>query len=116
MSITQWAGKLLSKLSGSTGLQVQKLKAETMAPVTIYLSAYCPFCHRATALLEKKGVSFDVISVDSKPDVRQEMTKKAGSHTVPQIWVGDTHVGGCDELYALERSGSLDPLLTGKND
>ncbi|MRI32565.1 glutaredoxin 3 [Endozoicomonas sp. OPT23] len=84
-----------------------------MAPVTIYLSAYCPFCHRAVALLEQKGASYESISVDGKPDLRQFMTEKAGSHTVPQIWVGDTHVGGCDDLFALERAGKLEPLLAG---
>lgn len=82
-----------------------------MAQVTLYISAYCPFCHRAIRLLDSKGVSYQTISVDGKPDVRQEMTLKAGARTVPQIWIGDTHVGGCDDLYALESAGRLDDLL-----
>ena len=82
-----------------------------MAPVTIYLSAYCPFCHRALALLDSKGAKYEAISVDGKPDVREAMTHKAGSHTVPQIWIGDAHVGGCDDLFAMEAAGKLDQLL-----
>lgn len=83
-----------------------------MANVTIYSSMFCPFCHRAKALLKQKGVSFKEISVDMKPAVRAEMRQKAGGvNSVPQIWIGDTHVGGCDELYALEQRGGLEPLL-----
>lgn len=79
--------------------------------VVIYSSDYCPYCMRAKALLKKKGAAFEELVVDRDSGLRQEMTKKAGKHTVPQIWVGDTHVGGCDELYALERAGKLDALL-----
>lgn len=79
--------------------------------VVIYSSDYCPYCVRAKALLKKKGAAFEELVVDRDSGLRQEMTKKAGKHTVPQIWVGDTHVGGCDELYALERAGKLDALL-----
>lgn len=82
-----------------------------MAEVTIYSSDYCPFCHRAKALLSGKGVNFKEIKVDGKPKVREEMTRKAKQRTVPQIWVGQRHVGGCDDLYALERAGKLDNLL-----
>ncbi|MGI9276016.1 MAG: glutaredoxin 3 [Endozoicomonas sp.] len=82
-----------------------------MQPVVIYTSAYCPFCHRALSLLDSKGVDYQNISVDGQPGVRREMTEKAGSHTVPQIWIGATHVGGCDDLMALESAGRLDNLL-----
>lgn len=82
-----------------------------MAHVVIYSSDWCPYCIRAKQLLTSKSVSFDEIRVDGKPDVRAEMTRKAGRTSVPQIWIGDTHVGGCDELYALERAGKLDALL-----
>ena len=82
-----------------------------MADITIYSSNYCPFCMQAKHLLKQKGVSFTEIVVDGKPDIRREMTEKAGRHTVPQIWINETHVGGCDDLYALERAGKLDPLL-----
>ncbi len=83
-----------------------------MKPVEIYTSPYCGFCHAAKRLLTQKGVSFDEIDVMSKPDRKPEMIQRAGgARTVPQIFVGDTHVGGCDELFAMERAGKLDPLL-----
>lgn len=83
-----------------------------MAKVVIYSSDWCPYCIRAKQLLTSKSVSFDEIRVDGKPDVRAEMTRKAGRTSVPQIWIGDTHVGGCDDLFALERAGKLDALLS----
>ncbi len=79
--------------------------------VVVYSSNYCPFCIRAKALLDKKGVAYQEVLVDGQPAVRQEMMQLSGQRTVPQIWIGDTHVGGCDELMALERSGNLEPLL-----
>ncbi|OQX33044.1 MAG: glutaredoxin 3 [Oceanospirillales bacterium LUC14_002_19_P2] len=79
-----------------------------MQDVIIYSSDYCPFCQWALALLDSKGVSYQTISVDGQLAVRQEM---AGRTSVPQIWIGDTHVGGCDDLYALEAAGKLDALL-----
>ncbi|AQW66990.1 glutaredoxin 3 [Pseudomonas putida] len=82
-----------------------------MKPVIVYSSDYCPYCMRAKYLLESKGVAFEEIKVDGKPQVRAEMTQKAGRTSVPQIWIGSTHVGGCDELHALERAGKLDALL-----
>ncbi|OLU20793.1 glutaredoxin 3 [Pseudomonas sp. PA1(2017)] len=82
-----------------------------MAKVVIYSSDWCPYCIRAKQLLTSKSVSFDEIRVDGKPDVRAEMTRKAGRTSVPQIWIGETHVGGCDDLFALERAGKLDALL-----
>ncbi|HCN64022.1 MAG TPA: glutaredoxin 3 [Pseudomonas sp.] len=82
-----------------------------MSKVIVYSSDYCPYCMRAKALLEKKGVAFEEIKVDGKPQVRAEMTQKAGRTSVPQIWIGDRHVGGCDDLFALERAGKLDALL-----
>lgn len=84
-----------------------------MQPVTIYTTQFCGFCHSAKRLLAKKGAAFDEIDVGSNPELRQEMMQKSGRHTVPQIWVGDTHVGGSDELYNLEYSGKLDALLAG---
>ena len=79
--------------------------------VIIYSSDYCPFCMRAKSLLKKKGASFHELNVDGDRALRQEMMEKSGRHTVPQIWIGDTHVGGCDDLYALERAGQLDSML-----
>ncbi|AFO93107.1 glutaredoxin 3 [Phaeobacter inhibens] len=83
-----------------------------MKPVEIYTSPLCGFCHAAKRLLTQKGVSFDEIDVLANPDRKAEMIERAnGGRTVPQIFVGETHVGGCDDLYALDRSGKLDPLL-----
>jgi len=80
-------------------------------PVTIYTTRFCPYCVRAKHLLASKGVTFEEIAVDGDYEQRQQLQQKTGQSTVPQIWVGDTHVGGCDELYALERSQQLDKLL-----
>ena len=85
-----------------------------MADVTIYTTMLCPYCHRAKALLGKKGVSYTEIDVGMDSDKRREMMQRAnGGHTVPQIFIDERHVGGCDELYALDRDGKLDPLLAG---
>lgn len=85
-----------------------------MAQVTIYTTSLCPYCHMAKRLLTSKGSSFHEIDVTGKPALREEMTAKAGGrYTVPQIWIGDRHVGGCDDLYALDHAGELDPLLHG---
>ena len=83
-----------------------------MQDVEIYTTPFCGFCHAAKRLLTQKGVSFSEVDVWSEPDRKPEMIQRAnGGRTVPQIFVGSTHVGGCDELYALERAGKLDPLL-----
>ncbi len=85
-----------------------------MQPVTIYATRYCGFCQSAKRLLTEKGVEFTEIDVGRDPELRQEMMRRAnGGYTVPQIFIGDTHVGGCDDLYALERAGKLDALLAG---
>jgi glutaredoxin 3 len=83
-----------------------------MQPVEIYTSPLCGFCHAAKRLLKEKGVAFSEVDVLSDPNRKGEMIQRAnGGRTVPQIFVGDTHVGGCDDLYALERAGKLDALL-----
>lgn len=79
--------------------------------VVIYTTAWCPYCIRAKRLLDSKLVPYNEIKVDNNPALRSEMTQLSGQHTVPQIWIGEQHVGGCDDLYALERSARLDPLL-----
>ncbi|WP_417250127.1 glutaredoxin 3 [Celeribacter sp.] len=85
-----------------------------MQPVTLYTTPICPFCVAAKRLLDSKGVSYKNIDVMRDPSRRAEMMQRAnGRHTVPQIFIGETHVGGCDELHALERAGKLDPLLAG---
>jgi glutaredoxin 3 len=86
-----------------------------MASVLMYCTAACPFCQSAERLLLKKGARIDKVRVDLEPARRAEMTQKSGGRrTVPQIWIGSRHVGGCDDLYALEREGRLDPLLEAK--
>ncbi len=82
-----------------------------MKAVRLYSSGYCPFCTMAKRLLSSKGVQYDEIEVDKHPELREEMVRVTGRRTVPQIFVGDVHVGGCDDLYALNASGNLDPLL-----
>lgn len=83
-----------------------------MAPeIVIYSSQFCPFCFRAKAILQQKGVAFTELNVDGNSQLRQEMTEKSGRRTVPQIWIGERHVGGCDELMALQSTGELDGLL-----
>ena len=85
-----------------------------MQTVEIYTSPLCGFCHAAKRMLNKKGVPFTEIDIARDPSQRASMMDRAnGRHTVPQIFVGATHVGGCDDLFALERSGKLDPLLKG---
>jgi len=83
-----------------------------MNSVEIYTTRYCPYCHMAKELLTRKGVSFREIDVTADREMRQAMTERAnGASTVPQIFIGATHVGGCDDLYALDDAGKLDPLL-----
>jgi len=84
-----------------------------MARVLMYITAACPFCQSAERLLLEKGARIEKVRVDLEPARRAEMMQKSGRRTVPQIWIGARHVGGCDDLYALEREGRLDPLLEG---
>lgn len=79
--------------------------------VVMYSSRFCPFCFRAKAVLQQKNVDLDERIVDGDAALRKAMMDASGRHTVPQIWIGDEHVGGCDELLALERSGRLDAML-----
>jgi glutaredoxin 3 len=85
-----------------------------MAEVVIYTTMMCPFCRRAKKLLKDKGVDFQEVDVTANKSKRQHMTEMAGGdHKVPQIWINGEHVGGCDELYALESAGTLDGKLQG---
>jgi glutaredoxin 3 len=82
--------------------------------VVMYCTQVCPFCVRAERLLVSKGVgAIDKVRVDLEPARRDEMIEKTGRRTVPQIFIGEHHVGGCDDLYALDRAGKLDPMLAG---
>ncbi|MEM8792153.1 MAG: glutaredoxin 3 [Pseudomonadota bacterium] len=83
-----------------------------MKPIEIYTTPICPYCIMAKRLLTAKGLSYKEINVMGNTAKRAQMTERAnGARTVPQIFIGETHVGGCDELHALERAGKLDPLL-----
>lgn len=85
-----------------------------MTPVEIYTTAFCPYCGWAKELLTRKGVDFHEIDVGGNSALRAQMSERAaGRTTVPQIFIGATHIGGCDDLYALEEAGKLDPLLAG---
>ena len=85
----------------------------TQPPVTVYVSDWCPYCQRAKSLLQQKQVAFNEINVEEDEKSRAEMIARSNRRTVPQIFIGDRHVGGCDELYALNRSGELDRLIQG---
>ena len=84
--------------------------------VLMYTTAVCPYCQMAERLLRSKGVDIEKVRIDLDPTRRAEMMEKTGRRTVPQIYVGDTHVGGYDDLAALDRAGGLDPLLQGQGD
>jgi glutaredoxin 3 len=83
-----------------------------MPEITIYTTGLCPYCYRAKDLLQRKGAAFNEIDIEVTPGGREAMAKRApGRRTVPQIFIGERHIGGCDDLYALERAGKLDALL-----
>jgi glutaredoxin 3 len=83
-----------------------------VARIEVYSSIFCPYCARAKGLLESKGVAFETIDVLEQPERRPEMIERAGGRTsVPQIFINDEHIGGCDDLYALDKAGGLDGKL-----
>lgn len=82
-----------------------------MAEVRIYTTPICPYCVRAKQLLVRKGIDYQEIDVSGSQELRQQLVAQTRQRTVPQIFIGDRHIGGCDDLYALERTGQLDPLL-----
>ncbi len=83
-----------------------------MEKIIIYTASLCPYCTMAKKLFDKKGVTYSEINVDSEPGLRQKMILQTRRRTVPQIFIGDRHIGGFDELHALERKNELDPLLS----
>jgi glutaredoxin 3 len=82
-----------------------------MAAVTLYLKSWCPYCVRARELLARKGATVQEIDIEARPEQRTVMIERSGRTTVPQVFIGDRHVGGCDDLHALDAAGGLDPLL-----
>jgi glutaredoxin 3 len=87
----------------------------TAPKVEIYATGWCPYCSRARQLLVAKGVEIEEIDVEARPGAREEMIARSGRRTVPQIFINQTHIGGCDDLVALDESGGLDPLLQETN-
>jgi glutaredoxin 3 len=85
----------------------------TQPAVTVYVSDWCPYCQRAKGLLTRKNVNFSEINVEDDAKLREEMIARSNLRTVPQIFIGDRHVGGCDDLFELDRSGELDRLIQG---
>jgi glutaredoxin 3 len=85
----------------------------TQPAVTVYVSDWCPYCQRAKSLLKQKNVVFNEINVEEDEASREQMMMRSKRRTVPQIFIGDKHIGGCEELYELERSGELDRLIQG---
>lgn len=87
-----------------------------MTSVVMYMTSWCGFCARARRLLNEKNAQVIEFDIDRDPGLRAEMMQKSGRRTVPQIWIGDEHIGGCDDLFALERSGQLDKKLQGRSE
>ena len=87
-----------------------------MPKVQVYATGWCPYCARARQLLKSKGVEIEEIDVEARPGARDEMIARSGRRTVPQIFINQTHIGGCDDLLALDDSGGLDPLLQETNE
>jgi glutaredoxin 3 len=85
----------------------------THPAVTLYVSDWCPYCQRARGLLAQKNVEFSEVNVENDAKLREEMIARSNRRTVPQIFIGDKHVGGCDDLFELDRSGELDRLIQG---
>ena len=85
----------------------------TQPAVTVYVSDWCPYCQRAKGLLAQKNVDFREVNVEDDAGLREEMIARSSRRTVPQIFIGDKHVGGCDDLFELDRSGELDRLIQG---
>ena len=79
--------------------------------IVMYCKSWCPYCDSARALLNAKGVSFQDINIEAQPEQREEMIRRSGRRTVPQIFIGERHIGGSDDLHELDRAGGLDPLL-----
>lgn len=104
-------GGSLTEAALRAGRSPSSLKGPSLARVQMYSKSTCPYCIRAAQLLRAKGVEVETINLDAGGPRREEMIQRTGRLTVPQIFIGDRHVGGCDDLFALERAGKLDPLL-----
>ena len=110
----------MKKIKGTEDVRLgssdkQPVLAATSQPIVMYTTRFCPYCIRARGLLESKGWDYQDIPVDADQGLRSEMAQKSGQHTVPQIWIGDQHVGGCEELFRLEDGNRLDTMVLGVN-
>ena len=110
----------MKKIKGKEDLRLgssdkQAVLAAISQPIVIYTTRFCPYCIKARGLLESKGWDYQDIPVDADQGLRLEMIEKSGQHTVPQIWIGGEHVGGCDELFRLELGKQLETMVTGEN-
>lgn len=106
--------KIREKLFGTVDLGAPQ--CANSCAIVIYSTRFCPYCMRARSLLTRKGWDFKEIAVDGNSALRSEMIEKSGHYTVPQIWIGDKHIGGCDELHHLEATGQLESLVNGENE
>lgn len=96
----------------SNPIGLWRTASNPMPKIKVYTAGHCCYCHMAKELLKRKGAAFEEIDLTGRHDLREELRiKSGGRNTVPQIWIGDTHVGGCDDLMGLERAGKLDSLL-----
>lgn len=86
----------------------------TQPRIEIYVKQWCPYCNRARALLTERGAKFEITDIEATPGTREQMQARSGRHTVPQIFIGGKHIGGCDDLLALDAAGGLNPLLQGE--
>ncbi len=101
-------------LAGSNKGSTSQARLEMSQPdVVIYVTGWCPYCQRARGCSSKKGLEFREIDVDEDPKLREEMIARSGRRTVPQVFIGEKHVGGCDDLFALDGQGELDRLIQG---
>ncbi len=98
-------------MAGTESADLQQEVGTGVAEVIIYTTRFCPYCIRAKMLLDQKSVSYQEVKVDGNPALRREMAEMAGQTSVPQIWINGEHIGGCDQLYRLEKKGDLDALL-----
>ena len=110
----------MKKIKGTEDVKLgrsdrQAVLAGTSQPIVMYTTRFCPYCIRARGLLKSKGWDYQDIPVDADQGLRSEMMQKSGQHTVPQIWIGDQHVGGCEELFRLEDGNRLDTMVLGEN-
>lgn len=106
--------EIKDRLLGRSDEAAAPAATATAQPIVMYSTRFCPYCMRARSLLQSKGWDYEDIPVDGDQALRSEMMQKSGRHTVPQIWIGDQHIGGCDELFRLEAGNQLESMVMGE--